>query len=204
MPTPDGSRSAFPLVRRLGRGARARLRLTGKYGLERGASPGRTLRVPYRSCRDASAAVRILAELEPRFAIIDIEPLVAPWNTGRSALDAGLAAVLESVVQHRGRLRRVVFATNSARRPSALPAAAGLRVSYVAHAGKPFRTGPYRRLEGPGVVVGDQIPTDGVLAWRLGLTFVHYIPDDCPAPAGSRLMHALGRPLRRVLFRPPP
>jgi hypothetical protein len=51
-------------------------------------------------------------------------------------------------------------------------------------------------------VVGDQIATDGILAWRLGLTFVHYIPDDRVAPVGPRLLRALGRPLRRALFRP--
>lgn len=158
--------------------------------------------VPYRSCRDASAVPGILAELEPRAAIIDIEPLVALWNTDQAALDAGVAAFLETVARHPGRLRQIVFATNSTRRPSALPAAPGVRVRYVSHAGKPLQTGPYRRLAGPGVVVGDQLATDGVLAWRLGLTFVHYIPDDRDAPVGPRLMRTLGRPLRRILFRP--
>jgi predicted HAD superfamily phosphohydrolase YqeG len=162
----------------------------------------RGLRVLYRSCREASAVPRILAELEPRTAIVDIEPLIAAWNSAEGDLDAGITAFLAAVADHPGRLRDVVFATNSARRPSVIPAAPGLRIGYVSHAGKPLRARPYRRLAGPCVVVGDQIATDGILAWRLGLTFVHYIPDDRVAPVGPRLLRALGRPLRRALFRP--
>jgi hypothetical protein len=202
MPTPDRREHADTMVERVARRVYARLRPMGPGGRDHGAGTGRTLRVPYRACRDASAVTRVLAELEPRIAIIDVEPLVAPWNTGRAALDAGVAALVESLSEHPGRLRHVVFATNSVRRPSMLPPAPGMRVGYLSHAAKPLRTGPYRRLAGPGVVIGDQIPTDGVLAWRLGLTFVHYIPDDHDAPAGPRLMRAFGRPLRRLLFRP--
>ena len=165
-------------------------------------SSNRGLRVLYRSCREASAVPRILAELEPRTAIIDIEPLIAAWNSGEGDLDAGIAAFLAAVADRPGRLRDVVFATNSARRPSTIPAVPGLRIRYLSHAGKPLRARPYRRLTGPCVVVGDQIATDGILAWRLGLTFVHYIPDDRDAPVGPRLMRALGRPLHGALFRP--
>lgn len=159
--------------------------------------------VPYRSCRDAAAVVGILAELEPRVAIIDIEPLIAFWDTGEAVLDAGIAAFLEGFAGRRGRLAEIVFATNSARRPSVLPSVAGVRLRYVANARKPFQVGAFRLLAGPGVVVGDQIATDGVLAWRLGVTFVHYIPDYREAPVGPRLMRALGCPLRGVLFRRP-
>lgn len=158
------------------------------------------IRVPYRSCHDAAAAVRILTELAPRAAIVDIEPLIAVWNTRMDVLDAGIAAFLTSVAEYSGGPRRIIFSTNAARRPSGLPAVPGMRVRYVSHAGKPFRTGPYRGVEGLGAVVGDQIATDGVLAWRLGLVFVHYIPDDRHTPIGARLMRALGRPLHRVLF----
>ncbi len=40
-------------------------------------------------------------------------------------------------------VRVVIFATNSARRPSAVPACDGLQVRYLASAGKPLRTAPY-------------------------------------------------------------
>ncbi|HET9168237.1 MAG TPA: hypothetical protein VFN97_02340 [Actinospica sp.] len=165
-------------------------------------STRRRARVPYLSCHDAAAVPGILRELAPRSAIIDIEPLVARWNSGTADLDAGVAAFLAAVAADPGRLRDVVFATNSARRPSEIRTAGGLRVGYVSHADKPLRVGRYRRLARPGLVVGDQIATDGVLAWRLGLAFVHYIPDDRAAPPGPRILHAIGRPMRRVLFRP--
>ena len=53
-------------------------------------------------------------------------------------------------------MRVVVFATNSARRPSAVPACDGLQVRYLASAGKPLRTAPYHDLPRPGAVAGDQ------------------------------------------------
>lgn len=143
----------------------------------------------------------VLAEVGARSAIVDIEPMIARWNSGTSDLDAGIAAFLGAIADKPGRLREVVFATNSARRPSELPRVPGLRIGYIAHAAKPLQTRPYRRLGGPCVVVGDQIATDGLLAWRLGLMFVHYIPDDRDAPVGPRLLGAFGRPLRRMLFR---
>jgi hypothetical protein len=97
----------------------------------------------------------------------------------------------------------VVFATNSARRPSALPAGDGIRVRYLASAVKPMRTAPYRGLPTPGAVIGDQLPTDGLLAYRLGYAFLHYFPDLASVPAGPRLMHRWGRLVRPVLFRRP-
>lgn len=42
----------------------------------------------------------------------------------------------------------VCFATNSLRRPSVVPSAAGLRVVYLASAGKPLRTTAYQRFPG--------------------------------------------------------
>ena len=44
----------------------------------------------------------------------------------------------------------VVFATNSARRLSGVPAGDGLQVRYLASAEKPLRTAPYQYLPRPG------------------------------------------------------
>jgi hypothetical protein len=164
----------------------------------------RSSRVPYRSCHDVAGALAVLAEIAPRAAIVDVEPLVAAWNTDRRTLDAGMAAFLGAFARDAARagVGHIVFATNAIRRPSELPASPGPRMRYVAHAGKPLRIEPYRDLPRPGVVLGDQIATDGVLAWRLGLTFVHYIPRGLDAPIGTRFMGALGRPLRHLLFLP--
>ena len=157
-----------------------------------------------------------VGELALATLVFDIEPLVAPWNGGQQGLDRGVAEVLgqaETVPS----VRAVVFSTNSSRRPSVLPAAsgpadagrgdgAGLRVEYLVSAAKPLRIAPYRDLPRPGAVIGDQLPTDGILAYRLGYLFLHYDPPYGHVPIGPRLMHRWGRVVRPVLFgrQPPP
>ena len=154
-------------------------------------------------------------ELALATLIFDIEPLVAPWDGGQQGLDRGVAEIVgqaETVPS----VTAVVFSTNSARRPTALPAVSpgagvrggrpGPRVEYVASAAKPLRIAPYRDLPRPGAVIGDQLPTDGILAYRLGYLFLHYDPPYGHVPIGPRLMHRWGRVVRPVLFgrQPPP
>jgi hypothetical protein len=52
----------------------------------------------------------------------------------------------------------------------------------------------------PPRTVGDQVPTDGLLARRLGYGFLHYQPQLPGTPRGPRAMRMLGRPLRPILF----
>jgi hypothetical protein len=97
----------------------------------------------------------------------------------------------------------VLFATNSDRLPTTVPALAGVRVGYRASASKPLRIKGYRDLPRPGLVIGDQIATDGALAWRLGFDFVFYRPERDRIPFRPRLLHLIGRGLRPLLFRLP-
>ncbi len=138
-------------------------------------------------------------ELSARTVIFDIEPLVAWWDSDQQALDRGIAAVIGQL-DELPELRVLVFATNSARRPSVIPPVPGVRVVYLASAGKPLRTAPYRGLPRPGAVIGDQVPTDGLLARRLGFTFLHWDPELSGVPAGPRLMSLLGRLARPLFF----
>jgi hypothetical protein len=150
-----------------------------------------------------------VGELALATLIFDIEPLVAPWDGGQPGLDRGVAEILDQA-EAVPSVRAVVFSTNSARRPSAVPAVAPgpgraeLRVEYVASAAKPLRIAPYRDLPRPGAVIGDQLPTDGILAYRLGYLFLHYDPPYGHVPIGPRLMHRWGRVVRPVLFGRPP
>ena len=142
-----------------------------------------------------------VGELAIKTLVFDIEPLVSPWNGGQRGLDRGVAEVLDQAGAVPS-VRAVVFSTNSARRPTVLPAApAGLQVEYLASAAKPLRIGPYRDFPRPGAVIGDQIPTDGVLAYRLGYLFMHFDPPYDNVPLGPRLMHRWGQIVRPVLFR---
>jgi predicted HAD superfamily phosphohydrolase YqeG len=138
-------------------------------------------------------------ELSVRTMIFDVEPLVAWWGSSRESLDRGIAAVVSELGELPD-VRVVVFATNSARRPSAIPSLPGVRVTYLASAGKPLRTAPYRALPRPGAVIGDQVVTDGLLARRLGYMFLHWNPRLAGVPLGPRLMNLLGR-LAWPLFR---
>ena len=160
----------------------------------------RVLCVP---CHSVEAVVDALVAIGPRTAIVDVEPMIAFWDTDQAALDAGLRDFLDAATGRVPAECDIVFATNALRRPSSGPTRPGRRIGYVSSAGKPLTVAQFRKLAGPGVVVGDQTATDGVLAWRLGYTFVHYIPVGLELPRGPRLMRALGRPLHRPLFRNP-
>lgn len=141
-----------------------------------------------------------LRQLRPQTVIYDVEPLVAHWDSSQAALDEGIAAVTAAVAAIGG-VRVLCFATNSARSPSVPPAAPpGLRVSYLVSARKPLRTAPYADLPAPGVVVGDQIATDGILARRIGYTFLHFRPEPADMPAGPHLLAECGDALRPLLF----
>jgi predicted HAD superfamily phosphohydrolase YqeG len=140
-------------------------------------------------------------ELSAQTVVLDVEPLVAYWDSGQEALDRGVALVLSQAAAVPG-VRVVCFATNSLRCPLVVPGCGGVRVVYLVSAGKPLRTGFYRVFPRPGVVIGDQVATDGILARRLGYAFVHYRPPG-RVPAGPRLMSGIGRLVRPLLFTRP-
>jgi hypothetical protein len=154
----------------------------------------------YERLTDLSGVLARARELSARTLIFDVEPLVAWWDTSQQTLDQGIAEIVAQLDQVPA-VRDVMFATNSDRRPSALPSVPGVRVSYLASAGKPLRTGPYRGLPGPGAVIGDQVLTDGLLGYRLGFTFLHWDPRLAGVPPGPRLMHLFGRLARPLVFR---
>jgi hypothetical protein len=140
--------------------------------------------------------------MSAKTVVFDVEPLVAYWDSGQGALDQGVAGVVGQAAAVAG-VRVVCFATNSARRPSAVPDHAGARVVYLASAGKPLRTAQYRGFPRPGVVIGDQVATDGMLARRLGYAFLLYLPGPGRVPAGPRLMGWGGKLMRPLLFTRP-
>lgn len=146
--------------------------------------------------------LRRAGELSPRTLVFDVEPLVAYWDSGQQALDQGVQSVLARARTIPGVLV-VCFSTNSLRRPSAPLATGGARAEYLTAAGKPLRTGYYRDFPRPGVVIGDQLATDGALARRLGYAFVQYRPEQGSLPAGPRLMDWCGRLVRPLLFARP-
>jgi hypothetical protein len=83
-----------------------------------------------------------LKQLSPRTVIIDIEPLVAYWDSTQDTLDRGITHVLDLVAAIPS-VAVVCFATNSARRPSAQPRSTEVHVVYLASAHKPVQIKPY-------------------------------------------------------------
>src|SRR5262249_45202123 len=136
-------------------------------------------------------------QLSVQTVIFDVEPLVTYWDSGQQALDQGVAQVLSRAAAVPG-VKVVCFSTNSLRRPSQLPSTK-VRAVYLAAAGKALRTSQYRDFPRPGAVIGDQVATDGILARRLGYTFLQ-----CPPvghlPPGPRVMRGLGSLVRPLLF----
>lgn len=147
-------------------------------------------------------ALHRAGELSAKTIIFDVEPLVTRWDSSQEALDRGVRQLLGQAGAVPG-VHAVCFATNSARCPSAVPVDSGMRVVYLASARKPLRTAPYRDLPRPGVVIGDQVATDGVLARRLGYAFLHYCPPLADVPIGPRFLRYCGWLMLPFLFRRP-
>jgi hypothetical protein len=160
------------------------------------------MRPAYDRLATLDEVLRRAGELSPKTLVFDVEPLVAYWDSGQEALDQGVSSVLARARAMPGVLV-VCFATNSIRRPSAPLAGDGVSAEYLALAGKPLKTAYYRGFPRPGVVIGDQLATDGALARRLGYAFLQYHPDQGRLPAGPRLMDRLGRLVRPMLFARP-
>jgi predicted HAD superfamily phosphohydrolase YqeG len=160
------------------------------------------VRAAYERVAGLADALRRAGELSAKTVVFDVEPLVAYWDSGQEALDQGVGLVLGQAAVVAG-VRVVCFATNSVRRPSVAPVHPGVRVVYLASAGKPLRTAQYQGFPRPGVVIGDQVATDGVLARRLGYAFLQYHPGQGRVPAGPRLLGWSGQLVRPLLFTRP-
>ena len=161
------------------------------------------MRSSYQETSDESEVPHLIEASGAHTVVFDIEPFVASWDTSQRLLDDGIARVLSGAATVPG-VRAVCFATNSDRKPSALPGIAGVRVDFQSSARKPLRLQPYADLPRPGVVVGDQIATDGALAWRLGYAFLHFRPQPGTMPAGPAVLYGGGMLMRPLLFRRPP
>ena len=74
----------------------------------------------------------------------------------------------------------------------------------VSRGNKPWTTRRRLGLRGsstPLVVVGDQVLTDGLLAWRLGATFLHLVIDDEAEERRQAIMRRIGSIVLVMLFR---
>jgi predicted HAD superfamily phosphohydrolase YqeG len=130
--------------------------------------------------------VGICRRLEPDVLVLDLEPLLLRWDAADEQLELSWARFLRLI---RGSTVRMVLVVSSSRRELSLVTPRDLHVRVVRRARKPLVSratlGLYGGAGRRGVVCGDVSLTDGLLAARLGYTFVH--------------VEAPGRPLYPVI-----
>jgi hypothetical protein len=78
------------------------------------------VRVAYDDFSSLADALGRAGETAARTLVIDVEPLIAFWDTGQEILDTALALAGEQAAELPD-LRVRCFATNSGRRPAAVP-----------------------------------------------------------------------------------
>jgi hypothetical protein len=157
------------------------------------------MRADYQQFSDQDELLSCVDSLSPKTVILDVEPFVALWNTGTSELSGGVERLANKLSAIPG-IEILGFVTNSRRHTPVTGQADGPSVFYVSSAHKPLLIQRYRHLPRPGVVIGDQLATDGIFAWRLGFDFLHYNPGAGQSPRGVRIMNLTGNVLRPLFF----
>jgi predicted HAD superfamily phosphohydrolase YqeG len=130
---------------------------------------------------------------DPDYLILDLEPLLADWRTGQTALDAGALKAKEITKQI-----PVIVITNSRRRIS--PAILPPGWTQVSRARKPFTPLGSGLRTRRSVVVGDQPWNDGLLALRLRASFIQ-VALPTGSPLWPRIMVSLWQRMYHVLER---
>lgn len=152
-------------------------------------------RVPMYVAADLDELERLVATTsKPIVLIFDADNTLVPQGVAVDEFQQGVKAAIDRFEAHPA-VARVIVLTNGPER----------RVPEMIHRGnKPFTTRARLGLTAahPDVwVVGDQILTDGVLAWRLGAPFILLALDtvmEAPRQAGMR---RIGDVVARLLFR---
>jgi predicted HAD superfamily phosphohydrolase YqeG len=140
------------------------------------------------------AVCRVVAEAGARTVVLDVQPMFRGWRSSEVNMEVG--PVVSALRAASPELVSLVFASNARRLDLVPPDGCG---PVVVGARKPWRVGYLSAAPVPIVVVGDQVVTDGLLAWRIGATFVHW-RDAGPAPKWPRIQRGLGRVVARWVF----
>ena len=131
-----------------------------------------------------------------KVVIFDVDNTLAPQGC---ALGDFAELVNEAIdrCEACGNVCRVIALTNGPQREV---------TRMVSRGNKPWTTKSrlgLRKSKAPIVVVGDQVLTDGLLAWRLRGTFLHLVIDDEEEDRRQATMRRLGAMITGMLFRSP-
>lgn len=125
--------------------------------------------------------------------ICDVDNTLAPQGASRPEFVRLVNAAIDDLEAHR-RIARVIALTNGPQREVD---------RMVSRGNKPWTSRRRLGLRGtatPIVVVGDQVLTDGLLAWRLRATFLHLVIDDETEEGRQAAMRRVGRIVGGMLF----
>jgi predicted HAD superfamily phosphohydrolase YqeG len=152
-------------------------------------------RVPIRDVATLDDVIAIVDSGEDaQILIFDVDNTLAPQTATLSEFASIVDAAIDKVEAH-PKVERVIALTNGPQRGVA---------RMVSRGNKPWTT--KRRLHivrngPPVVIIGDQVLTDGLLAWRFRATFLHLVLDDEQEDRRQANMRRIGGLLLRVLFR---
>jgi predicted HAD superfamily phosphohydrolase YqeG len=126
--------------------------------------------------------------------IFDVDNTLAPQGVPLAEFCQLVNSAIDRVEANPG-IARVIALTNGPQRQVA---------RMMSRGNKPWTTRRRLGLRGssaPLVVVGDQVLTDGLLAWRLRATFLHLVIDDETEERRQAVMRRIGSIFVVTLFR---
>lgn len=133
----------------------------------------------------------------PNIVVFDADNTLVPQGAALDVFRAGVTAAMKRF-ESLPSVDRVIVLTNGPERG----------VPGMIHRGnKPWTTRRRLGLDEAAAtiwVVGDQILTDGVLAWRFGATYVQLVVDADAEDTRQAVMRFTGRFVAGMLFRPAP
>jgi predicted HAD superfamily phosphohydrolase YqeG len=148
--------------------------------------------------RDVESLDEVMAFVEStsgeKVIIFDVDNTLAPQGVPLEEFGRLVNSAIDRVEANPG-IARVIALTNGPQREVA---------QMISRGNKPWTTRRRLGLRGssaPLVVVGDQVLTDGLLAWRLGATFLHLVIDDETEDRRQTVMRRIGSVVGVMLFR---
>ena len=153
--------------------------------------PGRVARS---EAADLDEIEEMLSHVEDETTLIfDVDNTLVPQGAQIGDFRAAVNAAIDRFEAH-PRVGRVLVLTNGRQR--GVP-------RLVSRANKPWTTRRRLALPRGGAVwvVGDQVLTDGILAWRLQARFIQLVIDDHLEPEDQARIRRRGRWLEPILFR---
>jgi len=152
-------------------------------------------RVPMRSVSSLDGVIAFVeSSAGDKVIIFDVDNTVAPQGASLEEFGVLVNTAIDRF-EASPNVARVIALTNGPQRQVG---------RMVSRGNKPWTTRRRLGLRGTGapiVVVGDQVLTDGILAWRLRGTFLHLVIDDETEDRSQTTMRRVGRLVLGIFLR---